>query len=88
MWILSMKRALILRQVVTGISIKWSGVLLPLSEGRSPMFHYLDNEKMPKSTNGLESFFGHLKGHLNVHIGLSKGHRKDFVRWYLFFKNR
>ena len=28
------------------------------------MFEYLDNERIPKSTNGLESFFGHLKGHL------------------------
>jgi hypothetical protein len=52
------------------------------------MFHYLDNEKIPKSTNGLESFFGHLKGHLNVHRGLSKEHRKNFIRWYLFFKNK
>ncbi|MDB5155389.1 MAG: transposase, partial [Mucilaginibacter sp.] len=35
------------------------------------MFHYLDNPRIPKSTNGLESFFGHLKGNLNIHRGLS-----------------
>lgn len=52
------------------------------------MFHYLDNPRIPKSTNGLESFFGHLKGHLNVHRGLSKEHRKNFIRWYLYFKNK
>jgi AraC-like DNA-binding protein len=52
------------------------------------LFHYLDNPKIPKSTNGLESFFGHLKGHLNVHRGLSKEHRKNFIRWYLYFKNK
>lgn len=52
------------------------------------MFHYLDNPRIPKSTNGLESFFGHMKGHLNVHRGLSKEHRKNFIRWYLFFKNK
>ena len=51
------------------------------------MFHYLDNSNIPKSTNGLESFFGHLKGHLNVHRGLSKNHRKQFIQWYLYFKN-
>jgi hypothetical protein len=51
------------------------------------MFHYLDNPKIPKSTNGLESFFGHLKGNLSIHRGLSKQHRKDFIKWYLYFKN-
>ena len=52
------------------------------------MFQYLANPRIPKSTNGLESFFGHLKGHLNVHRGLSKEHRKNFIRWYLYFKNK
>lgn len=52
------------------------------------MFHYLENPRIPKSTNGLESFFGHLKGHLNVHRGLSYEHRKNFIRWYLHFKNK
>jgi hypothetical protein len=51
------------------------------------MFHYLDNERIPKSTNGLESFFGHLKGHLNVHRGLSLQHRKQFIKWYLYLNN-
>lgn len=52
------------------------------------MFRYLDNTNIPKSTNGLESFFGHLKGHINVHRGLSKTHRRQFIQWYLFFKNK
>lgn len=52
------------------------------------MFHYLDNEKIPKSTNGLESFFGHLKSHIIVHRGLSTDHRKSFIKWYLYFKNQ
>lgn len=51
------------------------------------MFHYIVNQKIPKSTNGLESFFGHLKGNLNNHRGLSHSHRKDFIKWYLLFKN-
>ena len=51
------------------------------------MFHYLDNDQIPKSTNGLESFFGHLKSHITVHRGLSKEHRKNFIKWYLYFKN-
>jgi len=52
------------------------------------MFHYLNNSSIPKTTNGLESFFGHLKGHVTIHRGLSKEHRKGFIRWYLFYKNQ
>lgn len=52
------------------------------------LFSYLDNPRIPKSTNGLESFFGHLKGNLNVHRGLSNQNRKSFLRWYLFFRNQ
>ena len=52
------------------------------------MFHYLDNPKIPKSSNAIESFFGHLKGHLNIHRGLSYKHRKQYIMWYLYFKNK
>ena len=51
------------------------------------MFHYLDNAAIPKSTNGLESFFGHLKTHVTIHRGLSSAHRKSFIKWYLHFRN-
>ncbi len=52
------------------------------------MFHYLDNPRIPKSTNSLESFFGHLKNHITIHRGLSKSNRRYFIQWYLFFKNQ
>jgi hypothetical protein len=52
------------------------------------MFHYLDNQNIPKSSNSIESFFGHMKGHLNIHRGLSYGHRKQYIMWYLYFKNK
>lgn len=51
------------------------------------MFHYLENERIPKSTNGIESFFGHLKDNLSIHRGLSNKHRKSFIQWYLYFRN-
>jgi len=51
------------------------------------MFHYLDNSRIPKSTNGLESFFGHLKQNISIHRGLSKEHFKNYLKWYLYFKN-
>ena len=51
------------------------------------LFHYLDNPDIPKSTNALESFFGHLKTNLRLHRGLSRDHFKNYVKWFLFFKN-
>ena len=52
------------------------------------MFEFLFNKRVPKTTNGLESFFGHLKSHLLLHRGLTKEHRKNFIKWYLYFKNQ
>ncbi len=50
------------------------------------MFHFITNKNIPKSTNGIDSYFGHLKLNLNVHRGLSYEHRKNFVLWYLYLK--
>lgn len=50
------------------------------------MFHYIDNSDIPKSTNGLESTFSHFKLNLNIHRGLSKKNRKNFILWYNYFK--
>ena len=52
------------------------------------MFHFLDNPKIPKTTNALESFFGHLKGNMTLHRGLSYEHCQNYVKWYLFFRNK
>jgi len=52
------------------------------------MFWYLENEKIPKTTNGIESYFGHLKNHLDLHRGLTKEHRINFIKWYIYFRNK
>ena len=52
------------------------------------MFHYLEDCKIPKSTNALESFFGHLKDNLSIHRGLTKRNRKNFIKWYLHLRNK
>ncbi len=59
-----------------------------ISKALPDLFHYLDNRQIPKSTNGLESFFGHLKDTLSIHRGMSYKNRKAFIRWYLHLKNR
>ncbi len=52
------------------------------------MFHYLDNSNIPKTTNGIESYFGHLKNHLDLHRGLTKNNRINFIKWYIYFRNK
>ncbi|MEO6188706.1 MAG: transposase [Ginsengibacter sp.] len=52
------------------------------------MFHYLGNPNIPKTTNGIESYFGHLKNHLDLHRGLTKNHRINFIKWYIYFRNK
>lgn len=51
------------------------------------MFQFIDHPDIPKTTNGLESFFGHIKDYLGVHRGLSLEHHKNFVKWYLYFNS-
>ncbi|MPN32772.1 hypothetical protein SDC9_180252 [bioreactor metagenome] len=51
------------------------------------MFHYLDNPRIGKTTNGLESFFGHLKQNVSLHRGLSKAHFRNYIKWYIYFKS-
>ena len=52
------------------------------------MFHYLNNGKIPSSTNGIEGYFGHLKNHLDLHRGLSTKHRINFIKWYIYLSNK
>jgi hypothetical protein len=51
------------------------------------MFHYLNNPKIPHTTNGIEGFFGHLKNHLDLHRGLTLNHRINFIKWYIYLSN-
>jgi len=51
------------------------------------MFHYLQDNQIPKSTNALESFFGHLKNNLSIHRGLTYHNRRNFIKWYMYLRN-
>jgi transposase-like protein len=51
------------------------------------MFHYIENPSIPKTTNSIESYFGHLKNHLDIHRGLTKINRINFIKWYIHFNN-
>lgn len=51
------------------------------------LFSYTRYPNVSKSSNSIESFFGHLKDNLRIHRGLSEQHFKDFVKWYLFLNS-
>ena len=50
------------------------------------MFFYLENNSIPKDTNGLEAEFTFLKTKLNIHRGLKRSRRINFVNWYWYLK--
>jgi AraC-like DNA-binding protein len=51
------------------------------------MFHYLDDPEIPYTTNRLENYFTHVKEKLTLHRGLRLWAKKNFIKWYLYFKN-
>ncbi len=51
------------------------------------MFHFIETAEIPKSTNGIDSYFGHLKTNLKIHRGLSASNKKSFVLWFLHMKS-
>lgn len=51
------------------------------------MFHFLDNRKIPCSTNKLEGTFSRIKENLRRHKGLRKNNRLKYFQWYIYFKN-
>ncbi len=64
------------------------GSAIMVKKALANMFHFIGDKDIPKSTNALDSYFGHLKLNLNVHRGLSKQHRQAFILWYLHLKSR
>jgi hypothetical protein len=51
------------------------------------LFCYLNDSEIPSTTNRLESFFKHLKEKLLLHSGLRLEAKRNFIKWYLHFKN-
>ena len=51
------------------------------------LFTYLNDLEIPSTTNRLESYFKHLKAKLLLHSGLRLEAKRNFIKWYLHFKN-
>ena len=52
------------------------------------MFHYLDDQHIPTTTNGLEGYFSRLKSHYRQRRGLSPQRRPNYFAWYFHFVPR
>lgn len=52
------------------------------------MFHYLDHSEIPRTTNGLEGYFGRLKDRYHDHRGLAKTNRSAYFQWYFYISPR
>lgn len=48
------------------------------------MFKYLDDNKIPNTTNAIEGYFSRLKQRYRQHKGLSKTHRDNYFKWYFY----
>jgi transposase-like protein len=51
------------------------------------MWHYLEDAKIPKTTNKLEGYFSQLKKDYGNHRGLAKHNRDSYLKWYCYYKN-
>ena len=51
------------------------------------LFTFIDHPGVPKTTNALEAFFGHLKDLIRSHRGLAEARIDNFIKWFLFFND-
>ena len=51
------------------------------------LFCYLNDDEIPYTSNQLEGYFTHLKEKLTLHRGLRFSKKKNFIKWYIHFKN-
>jgi hypothetical protein len=52
----------------------------------SNMFHFLDNQRIPSTSNGVEGYFSHLKRLYRQHAGLRRPNLKNYLLWYVYLK--
>ena len=52
------------------------------------MFHYLNDKRIPFSTNGLEGYFSRVKWGYRNHRGLAAHKRINYFKWYTFLKEK
>jgi transposase-like protein len=52
------------------------------------LFCYLNDPEIPYTSNQVEGYFSHLKEKLTLHRGLRFESKRNFIKWYIHFKNQ
>lgn len=50
------------------------------------MFHFLNDSRIPPTTNAIEGYFSRLKNHYRNHRGLASKKRPNYFLWFFFLK--
>jgi transposase-like protein len=58
-----------------------------IDNANKDMFHFIEDDNIPSTTNSLEGFFSHLKRNYRNHNGLSKEHKISYLKWYCYYKS-
>ncbi len=90
--IMSATLAMLLKQVEPSWTIeiveRLDAAATESSDAIPYLFNYLNDGQIPGSTNQIEGYFAHLKEKLTLHRGLRFEAKKNFIKWYLHFKNQ
>ncbi len=52
------------------------------------MFHYLNESKLPSTTNLIEGLYSRLKSDYSRHRGLTEQNKRQYLKWYCFLNNK
>ncbi len=52
------------------------------------LFPFLDNDRIPRTSNAIEGYFGRMKEHYRRHRGMAKKNRSAFFQWYFFLVSK
>jgi transposase-like protein len=86
-WIKEYKDFLISLPKTTVASKDLKRTMVLINNALPDMFHYLEDEYVPATTNALEGFHSRLKADYRRHRGLSKEHRIQYISWYCYYEN-
>jgi transposase-like protein len=73
------------RNSVTNVDLKKAMGLI--NNALPDMFHYLEDPKIPPTTNLLENLYSQLKHHYRRHRGLTERHKISYLSWFCYLKN-
>lgn len=62
-------------------------IITLITNAYDDMWHFLEDRKIPKTTNKIEGYFGELKQKYVRHKGLWNKNREQYLKWYCYFKN-